>query len=231
MRIWDVQPGYLNRESLLGEHRELHGIVSIIKNRKRGYASHPETLRWVGRGWALRQRHQLLSAEMELRGYQEQSPVNLRQNTGCWPERYLDSPLEQYRILGRKYIERKPGRIPLPCNAQELWQQHKYSVMARNVELYRSLGRRVSNPISETEHQQLALLLVETLRLPPSPGGIRNTLLHMWGYVSDQFPGVGSNIDRWGNGRLLREIQRITDHIQQPYLLSSTALSELRIWI
>ena len=34
MRIWDVNPGYLNRQSLLGEHRELHAIFSIIKNNK-----------------------------------------------------------------------------------------------------------------------------------------------------------------------------------------------------
>jgi hypothetical protein len=30
MRVWDVNPGYLNRPSLLGEHREIHAIVSIL---------------------------------------------------------------------------------------------------------------------------------------------------------------------------------------------------------
>ena len=34
MRIWDVPAGYLNRQSLLGEHRELHGIYSILTNGK-----------------------------------------------------------------------------------------------------------------------------------------------------------------------------------------------------
>ena len=53
MRIWDINPGYLNRQSLLGEHRELHGIVSIILNIKKGYSKHPETIRWVGYGWSL----------------------------------------------------------------------------------------------------------------------------------------------------------------------------------
>jgi len=48
MRVWDINPGYLNRQSLLGEHRELHGIISIIVNKKKGYANHPETVRWVG---------------------------------------------------------------------------------------------------------------------------------------------------------------------------------------
>nr|WP_320015958.1 pyrimidine dimer DNA glycosylase/endonuclease V [uncultured Desulfobacter sp.] len=39
MRIWDLHPGYLNRRSLLGEHRELHGMASIIVNGKKGYWS------------------------------------------------------------------------------------------------------------------------------------------------------------------------------------------------
>ncbi|WP_319576332.1 pyrimidine dimer DNA glycosylase/endonuclease V [uncultured Desulfobacter sp.] len=69
MRIWDLHPGYLNRRSLLGEHRELHGMASIIVNGKKGYARHPETLRWMNFGWALNKRHQLLSAEMKLRGF------------------------------------------------------------------------------------------------------------------------------------------------------------------
>jgi hypothetical protein len=66
VRVWDVNPGYLNRQSLLGEHRELHAIVSIIKNNKKGYSRHPETLRWKNFGWALSQRHRLLAAEMNL---------------------------------------------------------------------------------------------------------------------------------------------------------------------
>ena len=38
MRVWDLAAGYLNRQSLLGEHRELHGIYSIITENKAGYA-------------------------------------------------------------------------------------------------------------------------------------------------------------------------------------------------
>jgi len=48
MRIWYIDPGYLNRQGLLEEHRELHGIVSIIVNRKKGYSNNPETVHWVG---------------------------------------------------------------------------------------------------------------------------------------------------------------------------------------
>ena len=103
MRIWDINPGYLNRQSLLGEHRELHGIVSIISNNKKGYSKHPETLRWVGHGWALKQRHKLLVAEMNLRGYTDKSPVLLRTKINTWPESFIDSPASQLSILSNKY--------------------------------------------------------------------------------------------------------------------------------
>lgn len=29
MRIWDVDSGYLARQQLLGEHRELHGLANF----------------------------------------------------------------------------------------------------------------------------------------------------------------------------------------------------------
>ena len=69
MRVWDLPAGYLNRQSLLGEHRELHGIHSILTRNKTGYASHPETLRWVRTLSGLAMRHRQLVAEMSLRGY------------------------------------------------------------------------------------------------------------------------------------------------------------------
>jgi hypothetical protein len=47
MRVWDVAAGYLNRGSLLGEHREIHGIAAILSHGMRGYSRHPETLRWT----------------------------------------------------------------------------------------------------------------------------------------------------------------------------------------
>jgi hypothetical protein len=38
----------------------------IIVNSKKGYSQHPETIRWAGHGWALRQRHKQLVCEMAL---------------------------------------------------------------------------------------------------------------------------------------------------------------------
>src|SRR5512144_1036602 len=84
MRIWDINPGYLNRQSLLGEHRELHGIVSIIVNGKKGHSKHPETVRWISHGWALKMRHQLLASEMSLRNFTDRTPVVICTNKGVW---------------------------------------------------------------------------------------------------------------------------------------------------
>ena len=77
MRVWDLPAGYLNRQSLLGEHRELHGIYSIITENKTGYANHPETLRWVRTLSGLAMRHRQLAAEMSLRGYVDRTPIRV----------------------------------------------------------------------------------------------------------------------------------------------------------
>ena len=60
MRIWDIPVEKLCRNHLLGEHRELHAIWSILINNKKGYAHHPETVRWKGKQKALYLRHEQL---------------------------------------------------------------------------------------------------------------------------------------------------------------------------
>lgn len=231
MRIWDISPGYLNRQSLLGEHRELHGVVSIIVNGKKGYSKHPETIRWVGYGWALKQRHNQLAAEMSLRGFTEKSPlVDSRSNEGVWPDIYIDEPCKQFQLLAIKYQNKEQGRIPLPKNVQQLWSHHKYSVLARDVGLYKEIGKNVAR-ISDVNFCELTKILAELLRKPPSIGGLRNTLQHMWGYVSEYPTESKGTIDSWALGQLLKEIQLRTMTSKNLYLTSSTALSELMTWI
>jgi uncharacterized protein YbgA (DUF1722 family) len=231
MRIWDINPGYLNRQSLLGEHRELHGIVSIIVNKKKGYSHHPETLRWIGHEWALRQRHQLLAAEMSLRGFTDKSPVLIQDNTGVWPEHYLDMPFEQFCILRDKYQQKEQGRIPLPKTAQQFWRQYKYSVLARDMIFYKSVGKEVSMMSPLHEFSDVVNRVTAVLRKPPSIGGLRNALQHMWGYVSDVPSVQKHNIQTWSLGHLLQKIQEYALEHEEPYLLASTALSELQAWI
>jgi len=231
MRIWDLHPGYLNRQSLLGEHRELHGIVSIIVNNKKGYSRHPETLRWVDFGWALNKRHQLLAAEMKLRGYNDKSPVQIQDNNGVWPDTFIDEPDVQIRLLREKYRGKEPGRIPLPQNAQQMWRQHKYAVMARDVSLYKKIGADVARMRPMDDFSNLARLLVETLRIPPSQGGLKNALQHMWGYVSHSYEESRGPVNSWPLATLLGRIQDRAFRHRQPYLMESVALSELGVWI
>jgi uncharacterized protein YbgA (DUF1722 family) len=229
MRIWDIHPGYLNRQSLLGEHRELHGIVSILTHGKKGYANHPETKRWIGCGWALKQRHMELACEMQLRGYTDRSPVHTRSNRGTWPATYIDKPHIQFLLLKEKYRDREEGRIPLPRNVQELWSQHKYSVLARDPKRYKEIGPRVAQ--QKVEMEDFAIEMVEMLRVPPSQGGIRNALQHMWGHVTTAHHEPGSAVEQWSLKRLLAQTQKYAQEMKEPYLSGSTALSELRVWL
>jgi uncharacterized protein YbgA (DUF1722 family) len=231
MRIWDINPGYLNRQSLLGEHRELHGIVSIIENNKKGYSSHPETVRWVGYQWALKQRHLLISAEMKLRGFSDRTSVFIDGNVGEWPTIYIDEPFAQFCLLEKKYLTKEQGRIPLPKNAQQLWGQHKYSILARNVNLYRQIGRDVSSRKPDREFSALAKILTEQLRIQPSSGGLLNALQHMWGHVSNLSSVSKSEFESWSPRMLLAEIQKLTLRSEDQYLRHSTALSELEVWL
>ncbi len=231
MRIWDLNPGYLNRQSLLGEHRELHGIASIIANGKKGYSKHPETLRWVGYEWALYIRHAQLAAEMALRGFNEKSPLPYQISDDSWPNLYIDEPADQFSILAEKYKEKEQGRIPLTRSAQELWAHHKYSVMARDIKLYKRIGRELASPCGEECFSKLATTLTECIRKRPSIKGIKNALQHMWGYVSDYSSIPGAELENLDLLDFLIEIQELTKREGVLYLSESTALGELMVWI
>jgi len=103
MRIWDLPPEILCRKHLLGEHRELHAIWSILTNDKTGYSRHPEVIRWRGRLKALYLRHQILVKEMGNRGYRHNSPLLKKLATGlAKQDLQVDSYEEQIRNLKGK---------------------------------------------------------------------------------------------------------------------------------
>ncbi len=230
MRIWDIDPGYLNDRSLLGEHRELHGIVSIIKNRKLGYSRHPETLRWKEFGWALRRRHRQLCAEMTVRGFSEQTAVVLRTRRGKWPADYLDAPCTQYALLKQKYLGKSSGRIPLPRNGHELWAQHKYSVMARDARRYQAIGYAVARMRANTDWCTLSEELIDLLRRAPPAKPLFNALQHMWGYVAE-YADAAAKRDVRTAARLLFHTRRLALEHRVEYVLHSTALGELGAWL
>src|SRR2546423_13947003 len=89
MRIWDLAGMDLRDRHLLGEHRELHAVWSILTTGKRGYARHPETLRWRGRPAALYARHDEQVQEMRRRGFRHRSPLEAALATGDRRQREL----------------------------------------------------------------------------------------------------------------------------------------------
>jgi hypothetical protein len=104
VRIWDIEPSWLCRQHLLGEHRELHAAWTILTEGKRGYSRHPEVLRWHGKLAALYARHEELVAEMTRRGYRHQSPLEPGLATGAnRQDQLLMSPAEQ-----REWLTAKP---------------------------------------------------------------------------------------------------------------------------
>lgn len=103
MRIWDLPPRILCRQHLLGEHRELHAIWTVITGNRSGYSRHPETLRWKGRLRALFRRHDALVAEMGRRGYEHRSPLDGRRARGsALQTEFVDPPARQRKLLRRK---------------------------------------------------------------------------------------------------------------------------------
>jgi len=113
MRIWDVPPRELCREHLLGEHRELHSLWSILTKNLKGFAHHPETMRWRGKLKALYHRHEQLVKEMKRRGYEHHTPLDVTQATGSARQTVLlQSLAEQKRILWKKHGCEKVGEGP-----------------------------------------------------------------------------------------------------------------------
>jgi hypothetical protein len=97
VRIWDLDPASLCDRHLLGEHRELHAIWSILTTGKRGYRDHPETARWRGRLAALYARHDAQVAEMHRRGFRHASPLDPRLATGAAQQTKLVDSVEAQR--------------------------------------------------------------------------------------------------------------------------------------
>jgi len=108
MRIWDVDPKILCRNHLLGEHRELHALWTIITQNKKGYSSHPETKRWVGKLAALYDRHELLVLELNRRGYKHNSPLDKKLAIGERKQTVFIDSIENQKLI----LKSKPCDCP-----------------------------------------------------------------------------------------------------------------------
>lgn len=233
MRVWDIHPGYLSRQSLLGQHAEIHAMRSVIVNQKKGYGSHPETLRWKGQLGRLKLRHYLTVKEMVLRGFGHNSPWE-----GDHPETvdrltFVDPPGVQVELLREKYREKSTtGRIPLPQNSSQFWAHHKYSVMGRGYQHYREiqayLKGRSSRPLDQ--EADFILNIISLLELPPPEKAVRNVTDHLWGYFKrEALPEEKARYQamHWENRDAMPFLFSLAQKYQKTYLLHSTVFADL----
>ena len=103
MRVWDYHPRYLCNKHLLAQHNEIHAIISIINHHHNGFSHHPEVKRWVGRIGALYRVHERTAAELQVRGYNHHSPVNIKayHHLTPMPEPW-QSKADQLKVLMEK---------------------------------------------------------------------------------------------------------------------------------
>lgn len=96
MRSWHpIPPFCLDKARLLGEHREIHCIFTVLTQNKTGYSRHPETLRWRNHLPALAERHRLIVKEMVRRGWAGHKSSMDVNGAIEWPG--LIEPLEDMR--------------------------------------------------------------------------------------------------------------------------------------
>lgn len=94
MRIWDLPVRVLCRKHLLGEHRELHAIWTILTEDRQGYRHHPEVKRWEGHLQHLADRHREQVEEMDQRGWNHKSPIFFERSAIDQLADLLESPPE-----------------------------------------------------------------------------------------------------------------------------------------
>ena len=79
---------------------------NIITKHKKGYAHHPETMRWRGKLTALYSRHSLLVNEMLKRGYNHKSNLDvILANDKSIQDVFVNTIAEQEIILKNKDCE------------------------------------------------------------------------------------------------------------------------------
>ena len=75
----------------------------VITQNKKGYSKHPETLRWIGKLKAMYLRHEEQVEEMRQRGYNHQSPLDVKNAIGkSKQDVFVDIPSMQIQILKQK---------------------------------------------------------------------------------------------------------------------------------
>lgn len=236
MRVWDVHPGYLSRQSLLGQHVEIHALFSVLCGGRKGYSKHPETLRWKGHLGLLAARHDLTVQEMALRGYNHASPIQIDQitkNNKLDKLKYVDKPSRQFELLKQKYLQKNQcGRIPLPKNISEFWSHYKYSIMGRGYFYYQEMKHFLNNCKDDSigRDDELIEQVLSYMEKAPTEKSLRNVVDHLWGYFkhvsSAEERKILENLRQNNPQAQLDYLYLLAQKYSQEYLLHSTIFAD-----
>lgn len=225
MKIWDIHPGYLGKSLLLNEHRELHSVENIAGENGAHVEHHdPAIAAWLFRQPAIACRHQWLVEEMSLRQLEHHSPMTKRIAPADWPSIQPTAAIEQFNALTK---QKDQPRLPIPNDVETLWAQHAYSVMARDVSLYRELSARLKEPVYTLSMGELAHILTETLHRPCRRSYWSKVVLAMWEHCAPLPEAYSYQSSLTRPERLIRAIQFLAQKHQVAELWHSTALSDL----
>lgn len=114
---------------------------------------------------------------------------------------------------------------------EELWSREKYRVMYHSQAHYDQIRQTLKGQPALADIESL---IGEAVRIPPTPGSVRNAVQHMWGYFKKHadeeekqeyrrlLGGFSSSSTR--EEELLLFLRRLAEKYDVEYLLKSTIL-------
>lgn len=95
MRMWMIDPKLMCRRHLLGEHRELHALIGILRKGTsiQGYLD--KNLIEV---YNIPNRHEEIVKEMRIRGYRHKSPLKINFPLPHLGKVYPDESIQELKI-------------------------------------------------------------------------------------------------------------------------------------
>lgn len=224
MKIWDCFPAYLNKNQLVAEHRELHGIMQMVE---RGYPVRsdmdPHIANWLQAPQAIAWRHSLVAEEMRLHEIAHKSPIDSFRTPVEWPpfskEITLSMQFDQVNALAHD------ARLVIPNETETLIQQSAFSVMARDPALYKYLQQ-------ESHHGRLVMTellkeVSEIVRKPVQVEVYERVINSMWRYCKQAPEAFTFSSSEHRPARRIRAMQFLAGKYRWPELWQSTALTDL----
>ena len=178
MRVWDIHPGHLNRDSLLGEHRVLHGVAAILSH---GLKATPRIPRPGGGGPEL---GAAPAAPAAGGGRWPSAPTGTGRRLGCAPR--PDPGPSCSSIRPRASSASSPASTATGNRGVSRCRAHRTSSgPSTSTRSWRRRSRRTPTwhagsaaCADGTPFDKLALELTTLLRAPPDPGNLRSAVQH-----------------------------------------------------